>query len=70
MLYENVETPDCQKTLHLLILGADANYSEKMFPVADHAKRYQQTKQMKLILANGGTVENATAGGDSDQRTV
>jgi len=57
MLYESVETTDCIKTLHLLMLGADANYSQKMFAVADHAKRYQQIKQMKLILANGGLSE-------------
>jgi hypothetical protein len=25
-----------------------------MFAVADHAKRHQQIKQMKIILANGG----------------
>ena len=54
MLYENVETSDCKKTLHLLMLGADPNYSEKRFAVADHAQRHQQIKQMKLILANGG----------------
>lgn len=53
-LYENVETADWKKTLHLLMLGANPNYSEKMFAVADHAKRHQQFKQMKLILANGG----------------
>jgi len=54
MLYENVETSDCGKTLHLIMLGADPNYSQKMFAVADHAKRHQQIKQMKIILANGG----------------
>ncbi len=54
MLYENVETSDCMKTLHLIMLGANPNYSQKMFAVADHAKRHQQTKQMKIILANGG----------------
>ena len=54
MLYENVETDDYGKTIHLLMLGANANYSDKMFSVADHAKRHQQTKQMKIILANGG----------------
>lgn len=54
MLYENVETTDYKKTLHLIILGANPNYSEKMFAVADHAKRHQQIKQMKIILANGG----------------
>ena len=54
MLYENVETSDCGKTLHLLMLGANPNYSQKMFAVADHAKRHQQVKQMKLVLANGG----------------
>jgi hypothetical protein len=55
MLYENVETSNYKKTLHLIMLGANPNYSEKMFAVADHAKRYQQIKQMKIILANGGT---------------
>ena len=54
MLYENIETADYGKTLHLLMLGANPNYTEKMFSVADHAKRHQQTKQMKIILANGG----------------
>jgi hypothetical protein len=54
MLYENVETSDCGKTLHFIMLGANPNYSQKMFAVADHAKRHQQTPQMKLILANGG----------------
>ncbi len=54
MLYENVETSDCGKTLHLIMLGANPNYSQKMFAVADHAKRHQQIKQMKIILANGG----------------
>jgi len=54
MLYENVETTDYKKTLYLIILGANPNYSEKMFAVADHAERHQQTKQMKIILANGG----------------
>ena len=54
LLYENVETSDIGKTLHLIMLGADANYSQKMFAVADHAKRHQQIKQMKIILANGG----------------
>lgn len=54
MLYENVETTDCGKTLHLILLGANPNYSQKMFSVADHAKRHQQIKQMKIILANGG----------------
>jgi hypothetical protein len=54
MLYENVETPDCGKTLHLIMLGANPNYSQKMFAVADHAKRHQQIKQMRIILANGG----------------
>jgi hypothetical protein len=54
MLYENVETSDCGKTLHLIMLGADPNFSQKMFSVADHAKRHQQIKQMKIILANGG----------------
>jgi hypothetical protein len=54
MLYENVETSDCGKTLHLIMLGANTNYSHKMFAVADHAKRHQQIKQMKIILANGG----------------
>jgi hypothetical protein len=53
-LYENVETSHYKKTLHLIILGANPNYSEKMFAVADHAKRHQQIKQMKIILANGG----------------
>ena len=57
MLYENVETSDYKTTLRLIMQGADANYSEKMFSVADHAQRYQQIKQMKLILANGGTRE-------------
>ena len=55
MLYENVETSDYKTTLRLIMQGADANYVEKMFSVADHAQRYQQVKQMKLILANGGT---------------
>jgi len=55
MLYENVETSDYGKTLYLIILGADPNYSEKMFTVADHAKRYQQIKQMQMVLANGGS---------------
>ncbi len=54
MLYENVETSDYSKTLYLIVLGANPNYSEKMFAVADHAKRHQQIKQMKIILANGG----------------
>ncbi len=54
MLYENVETSDYTKTLYLIVLGANPNYSEKMFAVADHAKRHQQIKQMKIILANGG----------------
>ncbi len=54
MLYENVETSDCKKTLHLIILGANVNYSEKMFAIADHAKRHQQIQQMKIILVNGG----------------
>ena len=31
MLYENVETFDCLKTLHLIMLGANPNYSQKMF---------------------------------------
>jgi len=53
-LYENVETSNYKKTLQLIILGANPNYSEKMFAVADHAKRHQQIKQMKIILANGG----------------
>ncbi|CAF4528712.1 unnamed protein product, partial [Rotaria socialis] len=53
LLYENVETLDCGKTLHLLMLGANPNFSQKMFAVADHAKRHQQIRQMKLILANG-----------------
>lgn len=53
-LYQTVQTPDCPTTLRLLIQGADPNYSEKVFPVADHAKRHQQSKQSKLILANGG----------------
>ncbi|CAF0962222.1 unnamed protein product [Adineta ricciae] len=57
MLYENVETPDCGKTVHLIMLGANPNFSQKMFAVADHAKRHQQTKQMKIILANGGLSE-------------
>ena len=55
MLYENVETSDYLKTVSLLILGANPNYSEKMFAIADHAKRHQQIKQMKIILVNGGT---------------
>ena len=55
MLYENVETSDYKKTLHLIMLGANVNYMEKMFAVADHAKRHQQIKQMKIILANGGS---------------
>ena len=55
MLYENVETSNYLKTLYLLVLGANPNYSEKMFAVADHAKRHQQIKQMKIILVNGGT---------------
>lgn len=54
LLYENIETADYKKTIHLIILGADPNYSEKNFAVADHAQRHQQTKQMKIILANGG----------------
>ena len=54
ILYENVETADCGKTLHLIMLGANPNYAQKMFVVADHAKRHQQLKQMKLILSNGG----------------
>ncbi len=54
MLYENVETSNYEKTLYLIILGANPNYSEKKFAVADHAKRHQQIKQMKMILANGG----------------
>ncbi|CAF2731513.1 unnamed protein product [Rotaria sp. Silwood2] len=54
MLYENVETSDCGKTVHLIMLGANPNYSQKMFAVADHAKRHQQIRQMKIILANGG----------------
>ncbi|CAF5204648.1 unnamed protein product, partial [Rotaria magnacalcarata] len=53
LLYENVETSDCGKTLHLLMLGANPNFSQKMFAAADHAKRHQQIRQMKLILANG-----------------
>jgi hypothetical protein len=57
MLYENVETSDCLKTLHLIMLGANPNYSQKMFAVADHAKRHHQTKQMKIILANGGKLK-------------
>ncbi|CAF4230374.1 unnamed protein product, partial [Rotaria sp. Silwood2] len=57
MLYENVETIDYKKTLHLIMLGADPNYSEKNFSVADHAQRHQQIKQMKIILANGGIAE-------------
>lgn len=57
MLYENVETSNYVKTLYLLVLGANPNYSEKMFAVADHAKRHQQIKQMKIILANGGLSE-------------
>ncbi len=57
MLYENVETSDYEKTLHLILLGANPNYAEKMFAVADHAKRYQQIKQMKIILANGGKIK-------------
>ncbi|CAF3289073.1 unnamed protein product [Rotaria socialis] len=57
LLYENVETLDCGKTLHLLMLGANPNFSQKMFAVADHAKRHQQIRQMKLILANGGLSE-------------
>ncbi|CAF3403123.1 unnamed protein product [Rotaria sp. Silwood1] len=57
MLYENVETSDCRKTIHLIMLGANPNYSQKMFAVADHAKRHQQIKQMKIILANGGLSE-------------
>lgn len=56
MLYDNVETSDCGKTLHLIMLGANPNYSQKMFAVADHAKRHQQIKQMKIILANGGKI--------------
>ena len=56
MLYENVETSNCGKTLHLIMLGANPNYSQKMFAVADHAKRHQQIKQMKIILANGGKI--------------
>jgi hypothetical protein len=54
LLYENVETNNYGKTLHLIMLGANTNYSQKMFSIADHAKRYQQIKQMKIILANGG----------------
>ena len=54
ILYENVETADCGKTLHLIMLGANPNYAQKMFVVTDHAKRHQQLKQMKLILSNGG----------------
>ncbi|CAF3565081.1 unnamed protein product [Rotaria sordida] len=57
MLYENVETTDYKKTLHLIMLGADPNYSEKNFAIADHAQRHQQIKQMKIILANGGIAE-------------
>ncbi|CAF0890451.1 unnamed protein product [Rotaria sp. Silwood1] len=57
MLYENVETTDYKKTLHLLMLGADSNYTEKNFAVADHAQRHHQIKQMKIILANGGEAE-------------
>ncbi|CAF0775359.1 unnamed protein product [Rotaria sordida] len=57
MLYENVETSNCGKTLHLIMLGANPNYSQKMFAVADHAKRHQQIRQMKIILANGGLSE-------------
>ena len=53
-LYATVETPDFPTTLRLLIQGADPNYSQKVFPVADQAKRHQQIKQSKLILANGG----------------
>jgi hypothetical protein len=54
MLYENVETSDCKKTLHLIILGANVNYSEKRFAVADHAERHQQIQQLKILLVNGG----------------
>ena len=54
MLYENVETSDYKKTLHLIMLGADPNYSEKSFAIADHAQRHRHMKQMKIILANGG----------------
>lgn len=54
ILYENVETSNCAKTLHLLMLGANPNYSPKTFTVADHARRHQQWRQMKLIVANGG----------------
>ncbi|UJR28095.1 hypothetical protein I4U23_009350 [Adineta vaga] len=66
MLYENVETPDCGKTVHLIMLGANANYSQKMFAVADHAKRHQQLKQMKIILANGGLSEFDLMKSDTD----
>ncbi|CAF1367503.1 unnamed protein product [Adineta steineri] len=68
MLYENVETTDCGKTLHLIMLGADPNYSEKMFPVADHAKRHQQIKQLKIILANGGQSEFDLMKTNSDEK--
>lgn len=54
MLYENVETDNYRNTIHLIMLGADSNYLEKNFPIADHAQRHQQLKQMKIILANGG----------------
>ncbi|CAM4954510.1 unnamed protein product [Rotaria socialis] len=57
MLYENVETADYKITLHLIMLGADTNYSEKNFATADQAQRHQQIKQMKVILANGGLAE-------------
>ncbi|CAF4841160.1 unnamed protein product, partial [Rotaria socialis] len=45
MLYENVETADYKITLHLIMLGADTNYSEKNFATADQAQRHQQIKQ-------------------------
>lgn len=54
MLFENVETQHCGTTLELIIQGADPKYSEKIFSVVDHAKRYQQMKQVKILLANGG----------------
>lgn len=53
-LYENVETSNSGKTLHLLMSGANPNFSQKMFTVFDHAKRHQQWKQMKLVATNGG----------------
>ena len=56
-LYENVESNDVESTLTLIIHGADPNYSEKTFSVVDHAKLYQQTKQVKILLANGGKID-------------